>query len=499
MSRRRLVVGLSACLACVSLAGLTLLIPSAPSTDPWGWILWGREITSFEFSTEVGGSPSWKPLPVVVTAPLSLAGEVAPTLWILVARSVALAGLLLAFVVAARLLPDRSVWLRCAAGAIAVIGLVLGRSWLKQFWHGYSEPIALALLFGAIACHRSGRRGHALLLGAGVASVRPEAFVLVAAYGALLLWRREANRWLVTAAFVAVPAAWLVPDWIGSGDPFYGSKLASGLVDSQPYHRSVVDISPVPLLVAAVAGTVLALVRRDRAFLEVACLSFAWYAVLGLMMALDYPPASRFFYVPSGALCVVGAAGLVLLVTQPRHRWVRASLGAAAVAVLTVSLVPRVESVVEVAERSATRAQIQWDLSLAVTRAGGADLSRCGPAAIPRGFRWMKGMVSWRLEVPLREVHNLRTRGSRRLAKKLAHGIERRIGRGTGRGRRREAVGVALPSKRLVLLLPFKGVRIRTVGPRRRPRFERLASYGQWLVATSGPRGCRAELTRTAG
>jgi hypothetical protein len=495
--RRRYVVGLSVCLACVSLAGLSLLIPSAPTTDSWGWVLWGREITSLEFSTKLGGSPAWKPLPVFLTTPLSLAGEAAPTLWILLARSLALAGLLLAFLLAGRLVDDRSVWLRSAAGAIAVIGLLLSRSWLKQFWHGYSEPIALALLLAAIERHLSGRRGQALLLGAAVATVRPEAFVLVAAYGALLVWRREANRGLVVAVLVAVPAAWLVPDWVGAGDPFYGSNLASGVIGSRENQRPVFDIGPVPLLVAALAGTALALFRRDRTFLVVAGLGLAWYAALGLMMTLGYPQASRLFYVPAGLLCVAGAAALVQLVTQPGLAWIRASLAAAALAVLTVSFVPRVASVVEVAERSATRAQIQSDLSHAVTRAGGADLSRCGPAAIPRGFRWMKGMVSWRLGVPLREVHNLRTRGSRRLAKTLAHGIERQLP-GTGGRRWGRAVTVVVPRKPVVLFMPFKGVRIKAAGHRGRPRIERLGSHGQWFVATSDPSGCRAELSRTA-
>jgi hypothetical protein len=57
---------------CLALAAATLLIPSAPTTDPWGWIVWGREIVHLQFSTAIGGAPSWKPLPVLFTAPLSL-------------------------------------------------------------------------------------------------------------------------------------------------------------------------------------------------------------------------------------------------------------------------------------------------------------------------------------------------------------------------------------------------------------------------------------------
>jgi hypothetical protein len=36
---------------CVAVAGLSLLLPSAPTTDPWGWIVWGREIVHLDLST----------------------------------------------------------------------------------------------------------------------------------------------------------------------------------------------------------------------------------------------------------------------------------------------------------------------------------------------------------------------------------------------------------------------------------------------------------------
>ncbi len=500
MRRRGLVVALSACLACVSLASLTLIVPSAPTTDPWGWILWGREITNFEFSTELRGSPSWKPLPVFLTAPLALVGESAPTLWILAARALGLLALVLAFLLAGRLVGDRSIWLRSAAGAIAVIGIILGRAWIREFSHAYSEPAALALLLAAIHCHLSGRRSLALVLGAAVTLSRPEAFALVAAYGALLLWRREAKLWVVAGVLVAVPAAWLVPDWVGSGDPFHGAELSDRVLDHdlKSGARSVVDIIPVPLFFAAIAGSVLALVRRDRAFLEVAGLGLAWYGLYLLLRASGYPARPRFLDIPAGVLCVAGAAALVQLVMLARPLWIRAVLAPAAIAVLAMSFVPRVNNVVDAGETSVIRAQIQWDLSRAITRAGGADLSRCGPVVMPGGYRWMKGMVSWRLGVPLRDVYNLRTRYSWRIGKALAHGKGRRIGPTIGGRPGRRPVKLVVPRKPVVVLLPFAGTRMELAGERG-AQLERLGSYGQWVVATSDPGGCRAQLSRSAG
>ena len=77
------------------LAALTFLAPSAPTYDPWAWIIWGREILHLDLSTVDG--PSWKPLPVLLTTPFALAGPLAPDLWLFVARAGAIAGVVVVF------------------------------------------------------------------------------------------------------------------------------------------------------------------------------------------------------------------------------------------------------------------------------------------------------------------------------------------------------------------------------------------------------------------
>src|SRR3954452_21371591 len=102
---------------CLAVAALSLLVPSAPTTDPWGWIVWGREVLHLDLSTVVPGPPSWKPLPGLVTTPLALTGAAAPTLWLFVARLGALASLVVAARLTGRLAGS---W----AAAIAVVGFV---------------------------------------------------------------------------------------------------------------------------------------------------------------------------------------------------------------------------------------------------------------------------------------------------------------------------------------------------------------------------------------
>jgi len=73
--------------ACLALAALSLVTPSVPTTDPWGWIVWGREVAHLDLDTSSGGSPSWKPLPVLLTTPLSVLGDALPELWLAAARA----------------------------------------------------------------------------------------------------------------------------------------------------------------------------------------------------------------------------------------------------------------------------------------------------------------------------------------------------------------------------------------------------------------------------
>src|SRR3954452_12653673 len=83
------------------LAGLSFLMPSAPTYDPWSWIIWGREILHLDLSTVDG--PSWKPLPILFTTPFALFGSLAPDLWLFVARAGAIAGVVFAYRLTRRL------------------------------------------------------------------------------------------------------------------------------------------------------------------------------------------------------------------------------------------------------------------------------------------------------------------------------------------------------------------------------------------------------------
>src|SRR5439155_9122802 len=132
--------------ACLALATLSLLLPSAPTYDPWAWIVWGREIAHLDLVTT--GGPSWKPLPVLFTAPFSVLGDVgAPAAWLVVARAGGLLAFAMAYRLGARLAGP-------VAGAIAAGALVLTDQFVRNFVRGNSEGILVAVVLSALERHR---------------------------------------------------------------------------------------------------------------------------------------------------------------------------------------------------------------------------------------------------------------------------------------------------------------------------------------------------------
>src|SRR5207253_2415544 len=86
-------VALAIIVGSLVLGFLSLLLPSAPTYDPFAWVIWGREIAHLDLVTLHG--PSWKPLPVVLTTITAPLGEASPYIWVAVARAGAIAGILL--------------------------------------------------------------------------------------------------------------------------------------------------------------------------------------------------------------------------------------------------------------------------------------------------------------------------------------------------------------------------------------------------------------------
>ena len=140
-----------------------------------------------------------------------------------VARTGALLALAFAFRLARRLAgtgPVRSRGRRGRAGARA------DPDAFQFAAHGSEAPLAVALFLGAIERHLDGRSDHAVLLGTLACLLRPELFLFLAPYAAFVFCTQRRRRPLVARLMLLLPLAWLVPDWLGSGNLIDGAEQA---------------------------------------------------------------------------------------------------------------------------------------------------------------------------------------------------------------------------------------------------------------------------------
>jgi hypothetical protein len=367
--------------------------------DAWAWMVWGRELAHLDLSTT--GGPSFKPLPVIVTAPL---GAIAPTVWLAAMRACAFGSLVLAYRLGARLAGP-------AAGAVAALGLALSADLYRTALLGSAEPALIALTLGAVDRHLAGRRDWALVLVAVAGLIRPEAWAVLAAYG-LYVWLQEPRlRALVVAAVVLPPALWLGLDWAGSGDPLHASSTATEATEGSAAHASVpalevikraADAVVVPTLVLAAVGLVEAARGRDRRVLALALLALAWIAVVAIMAEAGFTGTRRYLAAPAAAICVVSGVGLAwLLAAVPGGR---ARL-AAACAVAALSLVPallRAREEGRMLSVANSQADQLRELRHAVAKVGGRRAVRAvgNPAINP----WLQTALAWELRSKLDDV-----------------------------------------------------------------------------------------------
>jgi hypothetical protein len=226
-------------LTVVSLAigGLSLLIPSTPSYDPWSWTDWARGIIHLNFHLNQFGT-SWKPLPMIATIPAALFGHAAPDIWLVVARAGTLAGAVMVFRLGYRmtrqiaesygeLSSSRVMTIAPAllAGLIGAIALVFTGTefYLSSNTLGYSEGLATALMLVAIERHLDGKPRQAFVVGFFVALDRPEVWVFWGLYGLWLFWRDARFRVTIVALAVLQPILWFLPVYWGSGH--FGSSV----------------------------------------------------------------------------------------------------------------------------------------------------------------------------------------------------------------------------------------------------------------------------------
>jgi hypothetical protein len=383
-----------------------LVVAPAPAYDPWAWLLWGREVAGGGLSTVDG--PAFKPLPVAVCALLAPLGAAAPWLWVLLVRAAAVVAALLAFDLARRLAGGSRL-----AGALGAAAVLLCGA-LPAYTAAGAEPaLVLAFALGAAAAWRERRMRLALACAVACALLRVEAWPFVAIAG-VVLWRgRPQDRALLAALAVAVPAAWLVPELIGSGDLLRSGARARVPNPGQPALAVVPGVAALreavvlplwPLWIgvaallagAARAGQSGAVVRARRALLPAAA-GAAWIAIVALMAQAGFSGEPRYALPGAALIALSGAVGATSVVScSPwRHQ-------VTLVAIVALAAAPRIADLADVRSEQAYQWRLATDLAVAVEAAGGADaVLECGRPFVGR----LRGpLMAYRMDVAKRVV-----------------------------------------------------------------------------------------------
>jgi hypothetical protein len=437
--------------ASLVLAALSLLYPSTPSYDPWGWLLWGREILHLKLNTV--GANSFKPLPVLLTLPFALFGKAQPDLWLVVAR----AGVVFALAMAFRLAARMTIWFGASpagrqgvsrvvaygpailAGGIAALTMLMSPEFIRNGALGYSECWAVGLVLLAVERHLDDKPREAFIIGFFPALDRPEIWAFWGLYG-LYLWRRDPGaRRLVVAMFALVPALWFLPEYWGSGHFFRGVTRAlhprNGAATfakcpfcsemKQAYYVTLVRVMVVAAVMAVGAAIAIwrALRRRtedlgvavrkqahrpEGIVLVLAVTAILWFVEISTMTQMGFGGNQRYLVIGGALVAILGGVGWGLAAWKLGGllaRWIRRPAPGAAVAVIAATaLFVFVPGWVgahfqahQLDQALRYQAQLRDDLNAIIQKAGGAKaVLACGKVETEN---YQVPIVAWYLGV----------------------------------------------------------------------------------------------------
>jgi hypothetical protein len=285
-------------------------------------------------------------------------------------------------------------------GLLAAAVVATREPFLSRAVRAYVDIPFLALIVTAALIEvRRPRRGWpvlALLALAGL--LRPEAWLLSAAYWLYLQRALDRRGRIVTAALAAAPAlVWALSDLAISGDLLH--SLTGTRDVAETLHRprgigQVPEIMPrrlgeilrLPVLAGGSAGFLLALyLKRGMALVPAALAVLGGVAFVALGIA-DLPLIGRYLFLPAAMLAIFFAfAALGWLGVEPgtlRRRW---ALGGVVLLVAFAAYTPaNVSGLDHLRDGIQLRGRIEDDLrSLARSAAGKPTLERCATVYVP--------------------------------------------------------------------------------------------------------------------
>ncbi len=411
-SRRR--AALAAGGLALAVLAVFLVAPTFPNYDAYYHLIWGRELLHGEPpSFEAYAAPTQHPLYVAIGALASLAGGGGDRLLVLLTLG-ALAALAWGLV---RLSAAtvRSPW----PGVAAAVFLATSFTVLLYALRAYVDVwfLAVAVWAGVLAAERRAtpRAVMALLVLAGL--LRPEAWLLAAAYAVAA--RREADtrtRISLAAGVFAAPLIWMAVDLAVTGDALF-SLAATRTLQIEPQKDTGLGAARVavttlfggaaraPVALAGLLGLALAWRRIGprRLAVPLALLGAGVVAIAGLGL-LDLSVLPRYLLLPAVALSLFAGYALLGFLDLPpgsRARTAWAVLAGVAVVIGAVGLIVRGPA--GKLPREVRLDRDAHDALVALLDASAVRAARrCGPVTFPT-FRLVPA-TRWRLDADERDV-----------------------------------------------------------------------------------------------
>jgi hypothetical protein len=329
-----------------------------PGYDPYGWLVWGRQ--ALHGRLDLGGAPSWKPLPFLFTLPFALTGGDELWLWMVTAIAVSLAGCLLGASIAYRIVCDMGsraggggVVARitpAAAAVVAGLGVLEIQTYMHYILSVQSDPMITTFCLAAIDAHLRGRYRWALAFLALASLGRPEVWPFLV-LEALWCWARVPGiRYSPLVALGVVVGLWFGVPWITNGRPNLAGELAMNT--RQVLHSGQVSgtlslFAPLhdrSMWFAAAVAVAIGVLRRRRAVLVLAGAVVLWVIVEIVFAYRSLPVLPRFMFeagAVAGVLAGIGVGSIMtelsrLSVPMPGRRSATAGLAILAAAALLV-------------------------------------------------------------------------------------------------------------------------------------------------------------------
>ncbi len=384
--------------AAAAIAGCTWLVFSRAfvNYDTLYSLIWGRDVAhgrTPDYETTLAPTPH--PLAEAVGIPLSLLGQDAGYTAMLALAMLAWGAL----VWGVFLLGRESFGI--VAGALAAFVVATRDPFLSQAVRAYVDIPFLALVIAAAVLEvRRPRRGLPVLVLLGLAGLlRPEAWLIGAAYWLYVSRGLPRRRAVMLAAVTAAPAlVWALSDLAVTGDPLHSLTFTRDTAETlgRPQGiENVPEIMPRRLgeilrwvpLVGGTAGFFLALrYARERAWMPAALAVLGGLAFVGIGIA-GLSLLGRYLFLPATMLAIFfgyAAAGWRGL---PRARLRAAWIGGAAVLLVAFvgsTISHQSDRLDRLRDGVQLRGAIQDDLrDLTRQDVAGPLLERCGPVYVP--------------------------------------------------------------------------------------------------------------------